>query len=355
MCWDNSGSATKRCWFCSHRINTETEDNLPAEESLPIQSPLRDSGNQMRITGASAQQQTFRHNSNTQTSQQNVNVEGQKFSESQILIRERIPERNKRVERPMQREQNFENTASIDQQSTSQRFAPNAILITDIPDRNEKEEEDPFTEVIRRKRKKKGLRIEQEIRIENTEPIVTTEIDKEDTTPEQSFGSFNAFHESNIDDFDIDNSQDDMISDELVEIQEQKPDLFITDSGDSDKTKLKIVNTFSIKTKNRNTKSTRLGKRKEKKIGMLKLQEIIPSARKPLKILIGGKPITPGEESANEKDSEKTIVKEKTKAVIVRQITSPNAKQSPKMDYFQAGETWKGKGKGKEDQADHQR
>lgn len=80
---------------------------------------------------------------------------------------------------------------------------------------------------------------------------------------------------------------------------------------------------------------------------MLKLQEIIPSARKPLKILIGGKPITPQEEATNGKDSERTISKEKNKAVIVRQITSPNIKQHKKLDYFQAGEPWKGKGKGK--------
>jgi len=324
-------------WFCSHCINTETEDNLPAEESLPIQSPIRDSANQSRSTVDNSR-------INNHTPRQNVTVEGQKFSESQILIRERVPERTSRIARSNQRDQNIENSANIEQASTSQTAAQRAILITDIPE-SRKEEEDPFTEVIRRKRKKKSMKIEQENKTVHTEPIVTTEIDKEDTTPEDSFGSFN-FQESNIDDFDIGNPEDDMIADELVEFQEQKPDLFATESEDSEKTKLKIINTFSIKTKQRNSKSTRLGKRKEKKIGMLKLQEIIPSARKPLKILIGGKPILPQEETKHDKHSDRPEGKEKSKAVIVREIKSP-IKQVKKVEYFQLKETWKGKGKGK--------
>jgi len=324
-------------WFCSHCINTETEDNLPAEESLPIQSPIRDSGNQSRSTVDNSR-------INNHTPRQNVTVEGQKFSESQILIRERVPERTSRIARSNQREQDIENSANIEQASTSQTAAQRAILITDIPE-SRKEEEDPFTEVIRRKRKKKSMKIEQENRTVHTEPIVTTEIDKEDTTPEDSFGSFN-FQESNIDDFDIGNPEDDMIADELVEFQEQKPDIFATESVESEKTKLKIINTFSIKTKQRNSKSTRLGKRKEKKIGMLKLQEIIPSARKPLKILIGGKPILPQEETKYDKHLDRPEGKEKSKAVIVREIKSP-IKQVKKVEYFQLEETWKGKGKGK--------
>ena len=79
---------------------------------------------------------------------------------------------------------------------------------------------------------------------------------------------------------------------------------------------------------------------------MLKLQEIIPSARKPLKILIGGKPILPQEETNHDKHSDRPEGKEKSKAVIVREIKSP-IKQVNKVEYFQLKETWKGKGKGK--------
>jgi len=304
-------------WFCSHCINTETEDNLPAEESQPSQE---DAGSSQEIVQSA-------------DTGQNTIVEGQKFSESQILIRETGTQGRRRSTRSTRSDQNVVTDEAPEQASTSSSVAQ-PILITEIPD-NREEVEDPFTEVVRRKRKKRGTRIEQENKPVIAEPTVSAEINIEDTKND-TIDSFNIFQGFSNEDFDIGNPQDDTIEDELVDIQEEKAHVSVRRTEGPEKSKQKLMNTFSVKV--RNSKSTRLGKRKEKKIGVLKLQEIIPSARKPLKILIGGKQTIEPEEEISKVGEDKG----KRRAVIVREIKQPVVKQPNKSD-----ETWKGKGIGK--------
>jgi len=250
-------------WFCSHCINTETDDNLPAEESLPIQSPVKDLWTRNDRSGAHSLEQSALQSSESQTaasSQNNVTASGQKFSESQILIREKVQDRNTNIRRERSSQQNNETNAMPAQPSTSRMSSMDLQLNANIQDKKE-DEEDPFTEVVRRKRKKRSYKLEAENKI-----VITAEIDKKDTTPEESIVATDAFVENNMDDFDIgDDNLDDMSAEELDEFQEQKHDIFCSNIVDSEKPKLKILNTFSIKTKVKNSKSTRLGKRKEKK------------------------------------------------------------------------------------------
>lgn len=329
-------------WFCSHCINTEMEDNLPAEESQPSQAHQQPDQSPSQADQSPSQGHMPTPSSSPQ-GQNTAAAAGQKFSESQILIREKAPQGRTRITRLNQRDQNIVTDVIQEQPSTSASH-PLPFLITDIPD-NKEEIEDPFTEVVRRKRKKKGTRIQQQNRTVLTEPILTTEINAEGNATEVTIDTL---LESSNDEFDIGNPQYDAIEDELPEFQEQKDVLSVTENVDVEKSKLKIINTFSVKAKQRNpTKSTRLGKRKEKKIGVLKLQEIIPTARKPLKLLIGDKSTAvPHEEIKDKTTGDKVEEKVRNKAVIVREIKHPVVRKD---NYsVQSDETWKGKGTGKE-------
>jgi len=313
-------------WFCSHCINPGAEDNLPAEEG-------NTSDPQGRVHCGSA----TRRDTNELNRASQPTVEGKKFSESQILIRERLHDRDLRNPQHSQRDRSISILDNIDnpQPSTSRHVSADMAIVPDINDNNE--DEDPFTEVIRRKRKKRFLKLQEKNQVRR-EPIVETQIvDRDDVSPEESIDSFNAFQDSSIDYFDASNTQDD------ISIQEQKPDLHNTDSKDSDKTKLKIVNTFSIKPKSKNPKSTRLGKRKEKKIGLLKLQELIPTARKPLKIIIGGKQITPKDNEQKKRSPRR----KHEKASIFREHIGPSKSLTEQSLFTNQNFTVEHKGKGK--------
>merc|ERR1711915_717957 len=117
------------------------------------------------------------------------------------LIRERPHDRDLRNPQHSQRDRSISILDNIDnpQPSTSRYVSADMAIVPDINDNNE--DEDPFTEVIRRKRKKRILKLQEKNQVRR-EPIVETQIvDRDDLSPEESIDSFNAFQDSSIDYF----------------------------------------------------------------------------------------------------------------------------------------------------------